>query len=297
MPIATRQPNRMPTRPPMAEVVPASMMNWRRMSRRLVSERRISFDGFVNSEGRRFGVPYSYPGATARIERSGDTLYIYSADLKCLLTTHDVTWSRRDSFCDGQYKAFPQPEEFPTAPVRTQILQLPKRPGGLSFAKFGFDEEELSENAIDAVLAVLSYLSEKKQQTTIQTLLKMSRLPTKAPKAFENFDFSLLKGRDVERLKALPSLASIYSHRNLAFIGPAGTGKTHLAQAFGYACCQHGMKTYFIKASELRDRFTAARRTGKTDSCLSGLVRPSCLIITRLATACLTRRIRGCSLT
>ena len=108
----------------------------------LCPERRISFDGFVNYEGRRFGVPYSYPGATARIERSGDTLYIYSADLKCLLTTHDVTWSRRDSFCEGQYKKFQEPEEFPTAPVRTQILQLPKRPGGLSFAKFDFDEEE-----------------------------------------------------------------------------------------------------------------------------------------------------------
>ena len=146
------------------------------------------------------------------------------------------------------------------------------------FANFA-EDQALSENAIDAVLSVLSYLSEKKQQTTIQTLLKMSRLPTKVPKTFENFDFSLLKGKDVERLKTLPSLASIYSHRNLAFIGPAGTGKNHLAQAFGYACCQHGMKTYFIKASELRDRFTAARRTGKTDSCLSGLVRPSCLII------------------
>ena len=108
----------------------------------LCPERRISFDGFVSYEGRRFGVPYSYPGATARIERSGDTLYIYSADLKCLLTTHDVTWSRRDSFCEGQYKKFQEPEEFPTAPVRTQILQLPKRPGGLSFAKFDFDEEE-----------------------------------------------------------------------------------------------------------------------------------------------------------
>ena len=39
------------------------------------------------------------------------------------------------------------------------------------------------------------------------------------------------------------------------------------------------MKTYFNKASELRDRFTAARRTGKADSCLSGLVRPSCPIV------------------
>ena len=87
---------------------------------------------------------------------------------------------------------------------------------------------------MEAVRAVFSYLSEKKQQTTIQTLLKMSRLPTKAPKTFENFDFSLLKGKDVERLRVLPSLNAIYSHRNLAFIGPAGTGKTHLAQAFGY---------------------------------------------------------------
>ena len=146
------------------------------------------------------------------------------------------------------------------------------------FAQFA-EDQELSEAGMEAVRAVFSYLSEKKQQTTIQTLLKMSRLPTKAPKTFENFDFSLLKGKDVERLRVLPSLNAIYSHRNLAFIGPAGTGKTHLAQAFGYACCQHGLKTYFIKASELRDRFTTARRSGKTDSCLSGLVRPSCLII------------------
>ena len=85
----------------------------------------------------------------------------------------------------------------------------------------------------------------------------------KEPKTFENFDFSLLKGKVVNRLKALPSLAAIYSHRNLAFIGPAGIGKTHLAQAFSHACCQHGMKTYFIKASELMNRFTAARRTGR----------------------------------
>lgn len=127
--------------------------------------------------------------------------------------------------------------------------------------------------------SLLKTISEKKQQATVHTLLRLSRLPTKAPRTFENFDFSLLKGRDVERLKALPSLSAIYSHRNLAFIGPAGTGKTHLAQAFGYACCQHGMKTYFIKASELRDRFLAAKRSGKADSCLNALVRPSCLII------------------
>lgn len=141
------------------------------------------------------------------------------------------------------------------------------------------DEHELSNVTIEAIQEIFNYLRKKKQQSTVLTLLKMSRLPTKEPKTFESFDFSLLKGRDVDRLKALPSLSAIYSHRNLAFIGPAGIGKTHLAQAFGYACCLHGLKTYFIKASELRDRFTAARRAGKTDSCLSALVRPSCLIV------------------
>ena len=74
--------------------------------------------------------------------RSGDTLYIYSADLSSLLTTHDVTWSRRDSFCEGQYEALEQPEELPIAPVMTRIRQLPKPSGKLSFAKFDFDGEE-----------------------------------------------------------------------------------------------------------------------------------------------------------
>ena len=49
--------------------------------------------------------------AIPRVERSGDLLRIYSADLKVLLVTHTVTWSRTDSFCEGQYESLVQPEE------------------------------------------------------------------------------------------------------------------------------------------------------------------------------------------
>ena len=141
------------------------------------------------------------------------------------------------------------------------------------------EEHGFSADAADAIAVVFEHLSAKKTEMTIQTILKMSRLPLKDPKTFETFDFSVIKGKDVERLKALSSLSAVYAHKNLAFIGPAGTGKTHLAQAFGFECCKHGMKTYFIKMSELRDKFTAARRTGKEASVLTSLVRPSCLII------------------
>lgn len=146
------------------------------------------------------------------------------------------------------------------------------------FAAFA-EAHDFSEESIEAVAKVLEHLGEKKVETTIRTILKMSRLPLKAPKTFENFNFALIKGRDADRLKSLPSLSALYAHKNLAFIGPAGTGKTHLAQAFGYECCQKGFKTYFIKMSELRDKFTAARRAGNESSILNGLVRPSCLII------------------
>ena len=146
------------------------------------------------------------------------------------------------------------------------------------FARFA-EEEAFTEAQIESIDRLFKHLAERKSQMTVATLLKMSRLPLKEPKTFDNFNFDLIKGKDVEKLKSLSSLSAIYAHKNLAFIGPAGTGKTHLAQAFGYECCQHGLKTYFIKMSELRDKFTMARRTGKESSVINGLVRPSCLII------------------
>ena len=107
----------------------------------LCPERRISFDGFVNYEGRRFGVPFSYRGSTARVMRKDDVIYIYSSDLKQQLTTHDVTWSKRDRYCADQYAALEQPEEFPTVPVRTEISRLSEPEPSLSFEKFNFDRE------------------------------------------------------------------------------------------------------------------------------------------------------------
>ena len=103
--------------------------------------RRISFDGFICYEGRRFGVPFRYSGKTARICRKQDELFIYSADLKELLVTHDVTWSKLDSYCKDQFAEPSMPEELPTAPVRTSIRMLAEPAGDNSFEKFNFDEE------------------------------------------------------------------------------------------------------------------------------------------------------------
>ena len=98
--------------------------------------RRISFDGFVNYEGRRFGVPYSYTGNVARVMRQDGMLYIYSEDLSRMLATHEVTWSRHDSFCEDQYAAPDQPEEHPSVPVAARIRMIQPPAPVDSFEKF-----------------------------------------------------------------------------------------------------------------------------------------------------------------
>lgn len=137
----------------------------------------------------------------------------------------------------------------------------------------------LSNEQIQAILSVFSYLKEKKQESIVSTLLRMSRLPLKEAKTFENFDFTQIHGKQAEALKGLPTLSALYAHRNLAFIGPQGVGKTHLAMAYGRACCLKGMKAYFLKATELNQKLTDARKYGRESSCINGLVKPSCLII------------------
>ena len=146
------------------------------------------------------------------------------------------------------------------------------------FAAFAM-ENGFTESDISAVDRTFSFLAKRKDQMTVDMMLRLSRLPRKNPKTFENFRFEDVRGKDVDRLRTLPSLSALHAHKNLAFIGPTGTGKTHLAMAFGHACCQQRLKTYFIKMSELNDMFTSARRFGTEGKVISNLVKPSCLII------------------
>ena len=107
----------------------------------LCPERKISFDGFVNYEGRRFGVPYWYARHTCRVKREDYTLYIYADDLGQLLATHNVTWKRSDSFCPDQYTKI-LPREVPSVPVKTVIRQLEAPRHSSGFEKFDFDKED-----------------------------------------------------------------------------------------------------------------------------------------------------------
>lgn len=104
----------------------------------LCPQRKVSFDGFVSYEGRRFGVPYWHSGKTVRVSREGRYLHVYTDDLSRELACHAVTWNRADSFCEDQY-ADAQPLELPTGPVKTRIVQIEAPKANAAFAKFDFE--------------------------------------------------------------------------------------------------------------------------------------------------------------
>ena len=67
------------------------------------------------------------------------------------------------------------------------------------------NSENMSIDQIDAVCKVFDHLRDRQKEVIINTHLKMSRLPLKEPKTFDNFDFSNVHGKQVDALKNLPN--------------------------------------------------------------------------------------------
>ena len=65
-------------------------------------------------------------------------------------------------------------------------------------------------------------------------------------------------GRAAARLH-LAQLAWIEEHANVCFLGPPGTGKTHLAIALGLKACERGHRVAFATAQEWVSRLEAAQ--------------------------------------
>lgn len=108
----------------------------------LAPERRISADGFINYDGRKYGVPASYSCAYARAMRLGEEIIVYDRTLSYEIARHVCDWSSAPHYCEGQFN---MPEEKPTAPVRSSIIMSEPSGKGL-FSEFDFidaDKEDL----------------------------------------------------------------------------------------------------------------------------------------------------------
>ena len=61
-------------------------------------------------------------------------------------------------------------------------------------------------------------------------------------------------------------------HGTALAVGNAVHLLLHHAQAYGRECCMRGLKTYYIKATELRDRFQKAVQRGNTSRAVASII-------------------------
>lgn len=101
--------------------------------------------------------------------------------------------------------------------------------------------------------------------------IRAARFP--ARKTLEEFDFAHLRGMKREAVAHLGTLDFITGKENVVFLGPPGTGKTHLAIALGIRACQAGHRVAFATASQWVDRLAAAHTAGKLQDELLRLAR------------------------
>lgn len=138
----------------------------------------------------------------------------------------------------------------------------------------------LEKGEISAIEAIDELLAEElnlREGRRIGIALRTARLMP--IKTLESFDFSFQPSLDRHRIMALAELEFIKRTEVLHFLGPPGTGKSHLAKAIGVAAVRAGRSVYRCSLADLIEALTKAEREGRLAEKIRFYVRASLLIV------------------
>jgi DNA replication protein DnaC len=92
-------------------------------------------------------------------------------------------------------------------------------------------------------------------------------------KTLDDFDFGFQRSVRRSQITHLVQLDFLREATNVVFLGPPGTGKTHLTVALGVQAARRGYRVAFATAHQWVGRLGAAKRAGKLDEELERLRR------------------------
>jgi DNA replication protein DnaC len=107
--------------------------------------------------------------------------------------------------------------------------------------------------------------------------IRAARFP--ARKSIEEFDFDHARGLRREVIAHLGTLDFVSARENVVFLGPPGTGKTHLGIGLGIRAAQAGHRVHFATAAEWVARLAEAHHASRLQEELRRLARIPLLIV------------------
>jgi DNA replication protein DnaC len=154
-------------------------------------------------------------------------------------------------------------------------LKMPRALEALDQIVRRLEHAEIS--ALEAIDILLSEELTLRENSRIKTALRMGRLAT--IKTLSGFDFSFQPSLDRDRILTLAQLGFVGRSEVVHFLGPPGTGKSHLATALGVEAVKAGRSVYFCTLAELLGQLARAEREGRLQERIRFFCRPALLIV------------------
>jgi DNA replication protein DnaC len=98
-------------------------------------------------------------------------------------------------------------------------------------------------------------------------------------KTLEDFDFVFNPAVPKAKVIDLATCGYIERRENVLFVGPTGTGKSHLAQALGHRACRAGHTVLYAAAHDILKQLRAARADNTYDRRMLRFTSPDLLIL------------------
>jgi DNA replication protein DnaC len=119
-----------------------------------------------------------------------------------------------------------------------------------------------------------------RQQRALERRIREARLPKR--KTLAEYDFNFPKRIPKAAILRLFDCDFIQRHGCAVFIGPTGTGKSHLIDALGYTAAERGYTVRYTRVVEMINHLTTAQLSGVLGKAIKVYVRPSLLLLDEL---------------
>jgi DNA replication protein DnaC len=151
------------------------------------------------------------------------------------------------------------------------------------------DEAARKASSMLEVLSTLVGIEQTaRQQRALERRIREARLPKR--KTLAEYDFNFPKRIPKAAILRLFDCDFIPKHGCAVFIGPTGTGKTHLINALGYTACERGYSVRYTRVVDMINHLTTAQMNGLLGKALKFYVRPSLLLLDELGYLAIDKR-------